>query len=202
MRTALLLAALLLSLPAAAATPADDAFRTSYAREARGDTAGALAALEPIVATPLNGYVLELRRGWLLYLAGRLPDAAKAYERAIALEPKALEPRHGILLPLLADRRFAEAKKHADAALAIAPQDFTALSKLGYIEYSLLRYEPAEAAYRRALALHPGSVDLRAGLGWALLRQRRLPEAREQLERVLAVAPDHASAKEGLAAIP
>ena len=67
------------------------------------------------------------------WLARTAALAAKAYERAIALEPKALEPRHGILLPLLADRRFAEAKKHVEAALVIAPQDFTALSKLGWI---------------------------------------------------------------------
>lgn len=200
MKTALLV--LLFALPAAAANPSDDAFRASYAREARGDTTGALVALEPVAETPHNAYVLRLRRGWLLYLVGRFPEAVKAYEQAIALEPKALEPRHGILLPLLADRRFAEAQKQAEAALAIDPQDFTSLSKLGWIEYSLLRYDKAESAYRRALALHPGTIDLRAGLGWSLLRQRRLPEAKEQLERVLAVAPDHASAREGLAAIP
>jgi len=193
---------LALALPASAAAPSDEAFRSSYAREARGDAAGALAALEGVAERPELAYVLRLRRGWLLHLAGRHAEAVKAYATAIELQPRALEPRHGVLLPLMAERRWAEAETQAKAALAIAPQDVTALGKLGYVHASQLRYEEAEKDYRRALELFPSSVELRSGLGWALLRLRRLPEARAEFTAILAVAPDHPGARDGLAAIP
>ena len=38
---------------------------------------------------------------------------------------------------------------------------------------------------------------MRAGLGWSLLKQARGGEARAEFDKILTVAPDHASAKEG-----
>jgi Tfp pilus assembly protein PilF len=41
---------------------------------------------------------------------------------------------------------------------------------------------------------------MRAGLGWSLLKQGQTRAARTEFEAVLTVAPDHSSAKQGLAA--
>jgi Flp pilus assembly protein TadD len=44
-------------------------------------------------------------------------------------------------------------------------------------------------------------VDLRSGLGWCELQLGRSDGARRAFEAVLAIAPQHASAMAGLAAI-
>ena len=181
--------------------PGAEPFRRSYAAEAAGDYATALTALDGVGRCD-SDYVCALRRGWLLYLAGRHPEAAAAYQRAIQLEGEATEPRLGLMLPLLAQRRWREAEQQARAILALVPSESTARGRLAYIHYSQGRFDLAEGEYRRLVQESPANVDLRAGLAWSLLKQRRFVDARAQLERILACAPDHASAKQGLALLP
>ena len=198
---AIVASALLLASPALPAQATPELYRRSYALEAAGDYAGALAALEQISAGAAE-YVWNLRRGWLLYLAGRYADAVPAYQKAIELQPKAIEPKLGAMLPLMAARRWKEAEKRAAEILALAPGEFTATSRLAYIHYQQGRYAEAEAHYRRALAAYPSSVEMRAGLAWSLLKGAKPKEARVELERILTIAPDHPSAREGLASLP
>lgn len=201
MRAPLLLL-LLLSAPLAQAQGAGpDLYRQSYAAEARGDYTGAaelLARLGPDGAT----YVASLRKGWLHYLAGRHAQAAEAYLRAAALEPSAVEARLGAMLPLMALRRWQDAERVGQEALALAPNDFTATSRLAWVSYSQARYAEAEALYRRALAAYPASAEMRTGLGWTLLKLGRHKEARQAFEQVLAFAPDQLAARDGLLQVP
>jgi len=195
------LALLLLFLPIEAPADAGDAWRLSYAAEARGDQAAALSALDRAGA---NGaaYVVALRRGWLLYLAGRHPEAAEAYQQAAGLEPGAVEPRVGAMLPLMALRRWKDAERAGEEALALAPGDFTAASRLAWVQFNQAQWQKAEQLYRRALSGWPASAEVRSGLAWSLLKQGRNKEARAEFEKVLGFAPDLASAREGLALVP
>ncbi len=201
MRT--LLSALLLAaaLPALAAPPGPEAFRRSYAAEARGDPAAALEALGPGGAAD-DGYVASLRRGWLLYLVGHHEESVESYRRAALAAPAAVEARLGEMLPLMALRRWRDAARVGEEVLALAPNDFTAVSRLAWIEFSQGQWGRAEALYRRALAAYPASAEMRSGLGWTLLREGRGREARREFEEVLAFAPDDASARGGLARVP
>jgi len=192
---------LLLVLPSASAAEPGDVWRLSYAAEARGDHAAALAALERAGANG-TAYVAALRRGWLLYLSGRHGEAAEAYQKATALEPRAVEPRVGAMLPLSALRRWKDAERMGEEALALAPGDFTAASRLAWVQFSQAQWPKAEQLYRRALAGWPASAEMRAGLAWSLLRQGKNKEARAEFEKVLAFAPDSASAREGLGQVP
>jgi tetratricopeptide (TPR) repeat protein len=185
----------------ARADPAADAWRASYSAEARGELAAALGALDRL-GPEAGGYVGALRRGWLLHLAGQHAAAVDQYARAVQLEPRAVEARLGAMLPLMALRRWKEAERMGEEALALAPGDFAATARLAYVHYSQGRWSLAEALYRRAVAAFPASPEMRSGLGWALLKQGRSGEARAELERVLAFAPDHASAREGMALLP
>jgi tetratricopeptide (TPR) repeat protein len=201
-RLAVPLALLALAAPRLA-HPSDataDAWRRSYAAEARGDAAAAIEALARLPADEAP-YVAALRRGWLLHLAGRADEAVQAYERAVGLAPQALEARLGLMLPLMAQRRWVDAERVGREALGLAPGDPTVLGRLAWIDYLQGRYEAAERGYRRALAAYPSSAEWRAGLGWALLKQGRIDEARAELRLVLVFAPDHAAARDGLAAL-
>ncbi len=203
MRTSAVVAVLLLGLASAArAEPSSgDLYRQSYAAEARGDYAGALEPLGRLGAAG-GSYVAQLRKGWLHYLAGRHALAADHYLRAAALEPAAVEARLGAMLPLMALRRWKDAERVGEEVLALAPNDFTAVSRLAWTQYSQGQWPRAEALYRRALAAYPASAEMRAGLGWTLLKEGRNKEAREAFEAVLAFAPDFPSAREGLGLVP
>jgi tetratricopeptide (TPR) repeat protein len=200
-RTALLLAVLLAAPAAQADGAATDLYRQSYAAETRGDYTSALDLMERLGPAG-NGYVGVLRKGWLHYLAGRHALAATAYQKAAALEPAAVEPRLGGMLPLMALRRWKDAQKLGEEVLQLAPNDFTAVSRLAWIHFSQLQYAEAEPLYRRAATSWPANAEMRTGLGWTLLKLGRNREAREAFEAVLAFAPDQLSAREGLGQVP
>jgi tetratricopeptide (TPR) repeat protein len=201
MRIALSLAFLLLAPAAPADDSIPDLYRQSYTAEARGDYTTAAEVMERL--GPAGGtYVAQLRKGWLRYLAGRHAVAAEAYQRAAALEPAAVEARLGAMLPLMALRRWKDAERIGEEVLALAPGDFTAVSRLAFIHYSQGQWARAEPLYRRALAAWPASAEMRTGLGWTLLRLGRNKEAREAFEAVLVFAPDQLSAREGLGLVP
>lgn len=201
MRFALLIALLSLMPVARAADSAPDLYRQSYAAEARGDYTGAVEFMDRLGPTGAT-YVAKLRKGWLYYLAGRHAPAAEAYQRAADLEPASVEARLGAMLPLMALRRWKDAERFGEEVLALAPGDFTAASRLAFIQYSQGQWARAEPLYRRALASWPSSTEMRAGLGWSLLKLGRFKEAREVFEAVLLFAPDQLSAREGMALVP
>ena len=52
------------------------------------------------------------------------------------------------------------------------------------------RYKPAEIAFKNALKINPKYVKARYGLAGAYLRQNKLEEGQEELEKVIELAPD------------
>lgn len=191
--------AVLLFAAVAFAQPVPELYRTSYALEAKGDHAGALEAMDRVSAAGVTDYVATLRRGWLLYLVGRYTESVAAYGRAMTLEPKAVEPKLGAMLPAMALRRWKDAEKLGADVLAVSPGDYLALSRTAFIHYQQSRWDQAERFYRQALAFYPASVEMQLGLAWTQLKQGKKDAARAGFERVLQVAPDSTSAQEGLA---
>ncbi len=177
-------------------------YQKSYLAEARGDYSSALSSMAEIRALGHVDYVTHLRTGWLQYLSEKYDEAIKSYRAALSLESDAIEPRLGLMLSLMAARQWGEALTLGEQVLKKAPGDFTAQSRIAFIHYQQGQYEEAESWYRRALAGYPSNVEMRAGLGWSLLRQEKQEDARKEFERVLQVAPNHASAREGLGKRP
>jgi tetratricopeptide (TPR) repeat protein len=52
------------------------------------------------------------------------------------------------------------------------------------------RYKPAEIAFKNALRIDPKYVNAHYGLAGAYLRQNKLDEAQEELQKVVELAPD------------
>lgn len=196
--TPTLLCLALVALPAAAQS-VPELYRQSYALEGKGDAAGALKAMDALTAKGVADYTATLRRGWLLYLVGRYTESTAAYGKAMALEPKAVEPKLGAMLPAIALRRWKDAEKLGADVLALAPGDYLALSRTAFIHYQQSRWDKAEAFYKQALALYPSNVEMQLGLAWTWLKQGKTADAKARFEAVLQVAPDSTSALEGLA---
>ena len=173
-------------------------FQESYAAEATGDVAAAVAALRRLPIDRREHYFYQLRLGWLLYLSEQYPASAVAYRRAIALAPEAVEPRLGLLLPLMANRMWSDAEQTARAALSIDDGNYLATSRLAFILFNQGRYAEAAAQYRRVLDFYPADLEMRAGLGWSLARSGKLSLAQSEFEEILGVAPSHVSARGGV----
>jgi tetratricopeptide (TPR) repeat protein len=197
---ALLALSLALALVAPRAEANPEVWRRSYALEAQGDTRGALTALESLPADAQRTYLYALRRGWLLYQAGRFDDAVAAYRQASSLSRSAIEPRVGELLPLLALRRWQDAEQLAREVLHMDSDNYLASRRLALALYNLGRFDAAKAAYQAVLDRYPGDLEMLTGVGWCELRRGHRAEAAEAFRAVLAVSPDDASATAGLTA--
>ena len=160
-----------LSTPAAAASRTGDPthFQESYDFEAIGRMEEALASLDKLSEAKRGGYVAMLRRGWLLYRLGRNVQAIEVYEKAAALDPKAIEARLGLLLPLMAERRWPGAEKTAREVLKADPANYTATLRLAFVQYNQGRYSESGTLYQKLADAYPSDVEVLAGLGWALL---------------------------------
>lgn len=191
---------LLLCLSLAVAQTPPELYQQSYDQEAVGNFVGAMASVDALPSSEQQTYTWALRKAWLAYLAGRFDVSIGAYDQAIRRAPKAVEPLLGKMLPLLATRRWADARAVGGQVLAMDPESFLGRSRSAWASYNLGRYADAEQLYRGVLADYPGDVEMRAGLGWTLLKQGKAGAARKEFEAVLHVAPKHPSALSGLAA--
>lgn len=182
-------------VPAPSAAPpvllpdAARAYQASYDHETAGRFADAIRDLNELPADEQGSYLGHLRRGWLLYRAGRHGESIAAYRQAIALEKGSVEARVGGLLPLIALKQWAEVEQGARAALDLDPANYLAGVRLAFAVYNRGRYPEAEALYRRVLGRYPSDADARAGLGWALLKQGKQPEARQAFLAASRTAP-------------
>lgn len=195
-------AALILS-SSTLASPAEanpEVWRRSYALEARNDARGALAAMESLPAQDRGSYLFALRNGWLLYSLGRHAEAVEAYRRAEAVSPRAIEPRVGELLPLMALRRWQEAEQRSREVLRMDGDNYLASRRLALALYHLGRFDEAREAYQQVIARYPGDLEMLTGVGWCELRRGRRDDAAAAFRAVLAVSPDDAGATAGLAA--
>jgi len=188
----------LLILLASPALAAEDPFQSSYDREAALDYQGALDALERTEGQGITGYTASIRRGWLNYLLGSYADATVHYREALAVYPNSVEARQGLMLPLMALRRWTDVQRVADEVLAQAPGDYPARSRKAWAQYNGGRYAEAATTYRSLLGDYPSDVDMACGLGWALLKMGDREGAKRAFQSVLIIAPSHVSANQGM----
>jgi tetratricopeptide (TPR) repeat protein len=99
---------------------------------------------------------LQLDLGQFEVVAGNIPAAAEAFDRAIEIEPDnvlALNNAAFIYAERLDD--LAKALPYAERAVAVRPNEATILDTLGWIYYRLGRHEEAEEYLRRAVKISP-----------------------------------------------
>jgi tetratricopeptide (TPR) repeat protein len=197
-----LAAVLVLPVGAYAAKNSADSgyFQESYDQEAAGHNQEALAALDRLSSEKNGSYVATLRKGWLQYRLGKNTPAIDAYSKAIALAPKAVEPRLGILLPLLAERQWAAAEKHAREVLKLDPDNYLATLRLAFALYSQGKFAESHPLYQRLVDAYPSDTEARSGLGWVLLKEHKTKEATAVFRALLEFAPKNTLGQQGLTA--
>jgi len=121
-----------------AAYAAENKWQASYTLEGKGMYAEAIKQVEQLLERKRgNDELALLRLGWLNYLQGNYNDAKQAYRNALAKNTQSLDARLGMYNAVLAQKRWREAAKYSQEALAIAPRHLqTNLNQMAIDEHN------------------------------------------------------------------
>ncbi len=130
-----------------------DPWAESYKLEAARKYAEAQAQMEKVVARQPSNDFAVMRTAWLSYLQGQHAESEKHYRRAIEINTRSIEARLGLMLPLMAQYRWADATKVGRDVLAVSPWDYHAHTRLMVCEEATSRWDD--------LAKHAAEVAVR-----------------------------------------
>ncbi|HSN13357.1 MAG TPA: tetratricopeptide repeat protein, partial [Anaeromyxobacteraceae bacterium] len=116
---------------------------------------------------------------------GEAAEAAKALERAIALDPKDAFPRHEIAGVLMDEGDYRGAISHLREVVGLEPGSFEAWLDLGICYAQKGFYAEAERAYGEARGLKPDDLLLNYNLSALYSLWGKPPEALDALRRAL-----------------
>lgn len=172
------------------------AFQASYALEQKGDYTGAAKELRNVYDE--KSYEINLRLGWLTYMAGNFTESVAYYQKAIQIQPMSEEARMGLVLPQAALGNWDAVLKTYEEILKVNPYNTVVLYRVGLIYYGRAQYQKAYSYFEKVVNLYPFSYDGLLMLAWTNLRLGKTREAKVLFTRVLLLSPGDASALEGL----
>ncbi|MCS6903868.1 MAG: tetratricopeptide repeat protein [Bacteroidia bacterium] len=157
----------------------------------------------------VNGH-LWLGRAY--FIQNDLATTEKYWKKAESLSPNELLVRQCMLLlsdtyenqglKALQQNQIEKSLTFFQKALAVEPQNASVHFQLGIL-YGLRLRELEKSIYhlQQATTLEPHNADYWYNLGGALITANKKEEARMAWEKTLSINPNHASAKQGLAAL-
>lgn len=154
----------------------------------------------PLLEDPVRAVRLAAARTLADVPAARLPEpdqkrlaaALAAYEAELLLNADRPEGRANLATFRLAQGDLAAAERELKAGLAMEPGASALAVNLADLSRMAGREAEAEAVLRAALARSGDPAPLRHALGLALVRQKRMAQALEELEAAARLAPDNA----------
>jgi tetratricopeptide (TPR) repeat protein len=176
-----------------------EAFNTSYSLEYYGEYAKAADAIKKVYDE--KSYEINMRAGWLHYLAGLYIESQGYYKRAIALKPTSIEARMGYIYPVAALGNMNLVTDQYLKIIEVDPTNTTANYRMGMIAFEKKDYKKAREYFEKVTNLYPYSYDSVIMLAWTHYYLKQNKEAKELFQTVLLLYPDNVSAKEGLGLI-
>ena len=172
------------------------AFKDSYTLETAGKYSDAVKKIKAVYNE--SSYPVNLRLGWLTYLAGQYTESVSYYSKAIKLKPLSVEARLGMTYPASAMGNWDNVITQYKDILQVDPNNYTANLKLGQIYYSRKKYTEAEKYFDVVLNNYPFTYDPVIGAAWNELQMGKNREAQILFEYALMLSPDDQSATQGL----
>jgi tetratricopeptide (TPR) repeat protein len=145
-----------------------------------------------------DSYIINIRLGWLYYLAKQYAESIKYYEKSIALKPYAIEARFGCVKPLSAIESWDKVKANYLEILKIDPQNTLANYWLGVIYYNRKDFVSATKLFEKVVNLYPLDYDSVIMLAWSKLNTGKSADATVLFNHALILRPNDSSALEGL----
>ena len=179
-------------------TEIKEAYQRSYIYEKSGDYTDAIKALMPVYKSYPNGYTVNLRLGWLYYLAGRYADSEYHYKKALQAIPTSVEAVLGLMLPLMAQDRWSQVESLAYRILKTDYYNYYGNLRLSIALRHEKKFTMAEAVDRKMLTLYPTDINFLNELALSLLGEGKKLYAKTIFENVLILDPENVVAKEYL----
>jgi tetratricopeptide (TPR) repeat protein len=176
-----------------------DAFSKSYEFEAASDYSKAINTMKEVYTE--SSYEVNLRLGWLHYMAGLFTESSAYYQKAIAVMPYSIEAKLGNTYPQAAVGNWDKVLAEYNNVLTIDPQNSTVNYKAGNIYYGRKDYQRAFKNFEKVVNLYPFGYDALLMFAWTNYQLGKLREAKVLFSKVLMIYPNDKSAKEGLALI-
>jgi tetratricopeptide (TPR) repeat protein len=139
--------------------------------------------------------------GLACHHAGELGEAAKAYQRALALNHDLSEARFNLGCLWLAQDKLEAARTEFTAYTLRRPNAAEGFVKLGSVQLRARETAAAEKSYSEALRLDPQNVEALNGLGLTRLARGRTNEAVQCFDDALKQQPDYRPALLNLAIV-
>lgn len=175
------------------------AFAASYANETNGDYSKAIQSLKDVYDE--ESYAVNLRLGWLNYLAGYFTESISYYNTAIKLRPLSIEAKLGITYPAAAVSNWDLVMTQYKEVLKIDENHYTANLKLGQLYLNRKEYKKAEKHFDLLLNQYPFTYDVVLNTAWTYYYLGKLREAKVLFNEVLLLNPGDESATKGLGLI-
>lgn len=173
-----------------------EVFSKSYTLEKEGKYIEAVTLLKGVYNE--DSYEINLRLGWLNYLAGKYSDSESYYSKAIEIAPYAIEPKFGLIYPKSSLAKWNEVVEIYNSILKIDANNTYANYRLGNIYYYRKQYDKAMHYYEKVLNLYPFDYDSMLMMAWTYLNLKQNVKAKVLFTKVLMYSPNDKSAKEGL----
>jgi len=173
-----------------------DAFEQSYTSEYSGDYPTAIDILKSVYSE--DSYEINLRLGWLTYMAGFFTESTAYYQKSIDLKPLSIEAKLGYVYPASALGNWEQVKTQYYEILKIDPQNSLVNYRLGSIYYGNEDYTTAIKYFEKVVNLYPFDYDGLLMYAWTNLKLGKFREAEVLFNKVLMYQPNDTSALEGL----
>ncbi len=162
---------------------------------AQGDVTKAETELTPVLRAADHWAEAHTLLGLIEHRKGDAAAARRAYERALTLDPTAVDALLGIVNLDVAAKQLDQAQRRVDAQLAKVPDNAPLLLVAARAYATAGRWTDAETTLQKAVALDPSSMDAYRLLGELYGRQGRLDAARQEYERIVAARPNDVGAR-------
>ena len=136
--------------------------------------------------------ILDFTLGSLDFQQDKLAEAQVCYEKAVAKFPSFRRAWRNLGLIHVRNAKYDDSIKAFVRMIELGGADGYAYGLLGFAYASKSDFQAAEAAYRSALLLQPGSTEWRLGLTRCVYKQEKFQDAATLLDALLARYPDKA----------
>jgi tetratricopeptide (TPR) repeat protein/GT2 family glycosyltransferase/acetyltransferase-like isoleucine patch superfamily enzyme len=168
----------------------------------KGDFERAANAFQAAIdRSPQNASGCYLNMGYALKQQGKVDDAIRCYEHAIALQPGYADAYCNLGNAYKEKDEPDRAIGYYEKALALNPGDTDSLYNLGNLFREQGRFGEAIACYQKTLKRKRGPLDAHSNLCVALKEKGNLKEAETCCRKLIKMAPDFPEARWNLALI-
>ncbi len=177
--------------------PKITAFNKSLLYESENQYEDAIKELLNIYNIEKDNYLINIRLGWLYYNSGLNNESVVYYQNANKLQPKSIEAKIGLTLPLSKLEKWEEVKSIYQQILAIDPQNYTANLRLG--QFYLLRgnYSDANKYLSVSHKNYPSDYESNLSFGWTQYYLGNRKKAKELFINTLMLSPNDSLATIG-----